>query len=60
MHHSFRPSLPMQDILGPGREARMNLPPTTEGNRQWRLLPDQLTSAVESRLLEMTEIYGRA
>lgn len=52
--------LPMQDILGLGREARMNLPSTTEGNWLWRLLPDQLTSAVESRLLEMTEIYGRA
>ena len=52
--------LPMQDILGLGREARMNLPSTTEGNWLWRLLTDQLTSSVESRLLEMTEIYGRA
>ncbi|MCD6561839.1 MAG: 4-alpha-glucanotransferase [Deltaproteobacteria bacterium] len=52
--------LPVQDILGLGEEARMNRPSTTKGNWQWRLLPDQLTSPVEKRLLKMTEIYGRA
>lgn len=29
--------LPMQDILGLGEEARMNVPGTTAGNWQWRL-----------------------
>ncbi|MBW1849829.1 MAG: 4-alpha-glucanotransferase [Deltaproteobacteria bacterium] len=51
--------LPMQDILGLGKEARMNRPATREGNWQWRLLPAQLTSSVQARLLEITEIYGR-
>ena len=51
---------PMQDVLGLGEEARMNRPATTEGNWQWRLLPDQLTSSLAKRLLQMTEIYGRA
>jgi len=51
---------PMQDILGLGEEARMNRPATTEGNWQWQLLPEQLTPHLTQRLLEMTEIYGRA
>jgi len=49
----------IQDILGLGGEARMNRPATTEGNWQWRLLPEQLTNPLAERLLEMTEIYGR-
>jgi 4-alpha-glucanotransferase len=51
---------PMQDILGLGQEARMNRPATLEGNWQWRMLPDLLTPELSSRLLEMTEMYGRA
>jgi 4-alpha-glucanotransferase len=51
---------PMQDILGLGDEARMNRPAKTEGNWQWRLLPDQLTPALAGNLREMTEIYERA
>ena len=51
---------PMQDILGLGGESRMNRPATAEGNWQWRLLPEQLTNPLAERLLEMTEIYGRA
>lgn len=52
--------LPMQDILGLGEQARMNRPAKKDGNWQWRLLSQQLTSSVAKRLLEMTEIYGRA
>ena len=52
--------IPMQDILGLGEEARINRPAKKNGNWQWRLLPDQLTPGVSKRLLEMTEIYGRA
>ena len=51
--------IPMQDILGLGEEARMNRPATTEGNWQWRLLPEQLTPALAQRLREVAEIYGR-
>ena len=50
---------PMQDILGLGGEARMNRPATTEGNWQWRLLPDQVAPDLAPKLLEMTEMYGR-
>jgi 4-alpha-glucanotransferase len=51
---------PMQDILGLGEETRMNRPATADGNWQWQLLPEQLTPHLTQRLLEMTEIYGRA
>lgn len=52
--------IPMQDILGLGEEARMNLPATSHGNWQWRLLPNQVTPSLVKELREMTETYGRA
>jgi len=51
--------IPMQDIIGLGEEARMNLPSTTKGNWQWRLQPDQLTQSIVERLRDLTETYGR-
>ncbi|HXG30447.1 MAG TPA: 4-alpha-glucanotransferase [Thermodesulfobacteriota bacterium] len=51
--------IPMQDILGLGEEAKMNLPATTEGNWRWRLKPDQITPSLIERLREITETYGR-
>jgi len=50
---------PMQDVLGLGREARMNLPASNQRNWTWRLDPHALTAQVSSRLREMTQIYGR-
>jgi len=51
--------IPMQDILGLGEEAKMNLPATTDGNWQWRLKPDQITPSLMEKLREITETYGR-
>ncbi len=50
---------PMQDILGLGKEARMNLPSTSIVNWEWRFQPDQLTQEIRETLLEMTKIYKR-
>jgi 4-alpha-glucanotransferase len=50
---------PMQDILGLGEEARMNLPATQQGNWQWRLLPNSVTQSLIDQLAEMTRTYGR-
>jgi len=50
---------PMQDVLGLGGEARMNLPGTTQGNWCWRFLPEMLTDEIKTRLKELTAIYGR-
>jgi 4-alpha-glucanotransferase len=51
---------PLQDILGLGREARMNTPGTIGDNWGWRLLPGQLTDEKLDRLLELTRDTGRA
>lgn len=52
--------IPMQDLLGLGQEARMNLPATEEGNWRWRLSFNYLSGELEDRLSEITRIYGRA
>jgi len=49
----------LQDLLGLGNEARMNLPNSTQGNWTWRFKEGALTSAHSERLREMTDTYGR-
>jgi 4-alpha-glucanotransferase len=44
----------MQDVLGLGREARLNTPGTVRGNWRWRLEPGQLTDTLAERLGEAT------
>jgi 4-alpha-glucanotransferase len=51
--------IPLQDVLGLGSEARMNVPARESGNWAWRYTPDQLTTEVRTLLGEMTEVYGR-
>jgi len=50
---------PLQDVLGLGVEARMNLPGTTPGNWEWRFTADMLTPAIGDRLRELAGIYER-
>jgi 4-alpha-glucanotransferase len=52
--------VPLQDVLGLGNEARMNLPNSSEGNWSWRVKPEALTVEIAERLRELTELYGRA
>jgi 4-alpha-glucanotransferase len=49
----------MQDLLGLGEEARMNLPACSEGNWEWQLVPEQLRQELAGELRELTETYGR-
>jgi 4-alpha-glucanotransferase len=51
--------VPVQDLLGLGSEARMNHPGTAEGNWSFVLPPGALTTAVATRLRDLTETYGR-
>jgi 4-alpha-glucanotransferase len=51
--------IPMQDVLGLGSQARMNLPGTPSGNWRWRLAPGQLTPDLARRLREMNSLYDR-
>lgn len=50
---------PVQDLLGLGTEARMNLPGTVEGNWEWRLRSGALSSEIAGRLGLLTGAYGR-
>ncbi|MDQ1708132.1 MAG: 4-alpha-glucanotransferase [Pyrinomonadaceae bacterium] len=52
--------VPLQDVLGLGTEARMNLPNSTTGNWSWRVRAELLTADTSVRLRELTEVYGRA
>ncbi|HJN74494.1 MAG TPA: 4-alpha-glucanotransferase [Myxococcota bacterium] len=49
---------PMQDLLGLGNEARMNVPGTCEGNWGWRL-SEPPSAALAERLRELTWVTGR-
>lgn len=51
--------IPLQDILGLGNEARMNIPGTIGGNWEWRFTFDMLTDKVTSRLRELNELFNR-
>ena len=51
--------IPLQDVLGLGSEARMNLPGTARGNWRWRLLPGALNSDLAQRLRELIGAYDR-
>jgi 4-alpha-glucanotransferase len=50
---------PMQDVLGLGSAARMNLPGTTVRNWVWRMLAEQPSKAVAERLGALTESFER-
>jgi 4-alpha-glucanotransferase len=50
---------PLQDALGLGSEARMNVPSRAENNWRWRFLPQQLTPQISARLLELSCAGGR-
>jgi 4-alpha-glucanotransferase len=51
--------IPLQDVLGLGSEARMNLPGTVSGNWEWRYRAGALTDALCARLRSLTTIYDR-
>ena len=52
--------VPLQDVLGLGNEARMNLPATDSGNWNWRFRPDDITEETVTILRELTRIFGRS
>ena len=51
--------VPMQDVLGLGSEARMNLPASETGNWKWRMKPDALSDHLSSRLRDLAESSNR-
>ncbi|MDD2316075.1 MAG: 4-alpha-glucanotransferase [Desulfobacterales bacterium] len=51
--------IPLQDIFGLGKTARMNRPGKALGNWRWRFSSRRLTGAMADQLAELTETFGR-
>ncbi len=52
--------IPLQDFLGLGQEARMNVPSVAFGNWSWRLSSQWTPPRLVERIRKMTSLYGRA
>jgi 4-alpha-glucanotransferase len=50
---------PMQDLLGLGSEARMNLPGVPSGFWKWRMKPGAATKEIAAKLKELATLYDR-
>ena len=51
--------IPMQDLLGLGNDARMNLPASTSGNWQWRCEAKDFDKKIAERLADLSQMFGR-
>jgi 4-alpha-glucanotransferase len=51
--------VPLQDVLGLGSAARMNLPGTVSGNWKWRYRPGALSGELGVRLRSLVTMYDR-
>ncbi len=51
--------IPLQDVLGLGSEARMNVPGRSGGNWRWRFTSRMLTVRARERLRQLTIVAGR-
>lgn len=50
---------PMQDYLGLGAEARINMPSTLGNNWKWRMSDKALTKTLAKKMYTMTKLYAR-
>jgi 4-alpha-glucanotransferase len=51
--------VPLQDVLGLGNVARMNLPGSVSGNWKWRYRPGALDPDLSARLRSMVDLFDR-
>jgi 4-alpha-glucanotransferase len=51
--------VPLQDVLGLGNAARMNVPGVPKGNWSWLVGAGHITPQVRERLASITAVYGR-
>lgn len=51
--------IPIQDFLGLGSEARINIPSTLGDNWRWRMLPGEFTSEIIAKIGDLTKLYAR-
>ena len=50
---------PLQDLLGIGKDGRMNTPGKASGNWSWRYTKNALTKDLAEELMDLTVLYGR-
>lgn len=55
-----RAVVPLQDVLGLGSEARMNVPAEAAGNWLWRARSEEFTAERAARLRRLADLTGRA
>lgn len=51
--------IPIQDYLGLGKEARINIPSTLGENWKWRLMPNEINDELAEKIRKMCKLYGR-
>ncbi len=51
---------PLQDMLGLGSNARMNIPSQGEGNWDWRYRSEAMNSELSQRMKNFVEFFGRS
>ena len=51
--------IPMQDYMGLGSEARINIPSTLGNNWKWRMKDGDFTKELADKIRAMTKLYGR-
>jgi 4-alpha-glucanotransferase len=49
----------MQDFLGLGSEARMNLPGCASGNWSWRMSKQALSDTLKEKVYQLNFLYSR-
>lgn len=52
--------IPFQDVCGLGSEARFNVPGKPQGNWQWRMTEDMLSSEKSGFIKRFAEVFGRS
>ena len=51
--------IPVQDFLGLGSEARINMPSTLGNNWKWRMTKGAFSEELKEKIRRMTKLYGR-
>lgn len=51
--------IPVQDFLGLGSEARINMPSTLGDNWKWRMTKGVFSEELKEKIRRMTKLYGR-
>lgn len=51
--------IPVQDFLGLGSEARINMPSTLGDNWKWRMTKGAFSEELKEKICRMTKLYGR-